>query len=254
MIGQLHRGRHRGGPAARRGRRARRRHATAIVVADPANPSEGCELVIVPRRRRHDPARRRAGPRTPACRCSASTSATSGFLAEAEREDLGTVGASGVVARDYDVEERMTLDVRRRASAEPRSHRSWALNEATVEKAARERMLEVVVEVDGRPLSTFGCDGVVMATPTGSTAYAFSAGGPVVWPEVEALLLVPISRARAVRPAAGGRPALAARGRGAAGHRGHRRAVVRRAAHGRAAARRADRGAPQRDRRCGWPG
>ena len=54
-------------------------------------------------------------------------------------------------------------------------------------------MLEVVTEVDGRPVSTIGCDGVVMATPTGSTAYAFSAGGPVVWPEVEALLMVPIS-------------------------------------------------------------
>jgi NAD+ kinase len=54
-------------------------------------------------------------------------------------------------------------------------------------------MLEVVVEVDGRPLSRWGCDGVVAATPTGSTAYAFSAGGPVVWPTVEALLIVPIS-------------------------------------------------------------
>ncbi len=72
-------------------------------------------------------------------------------------------------------------------------HRGWALNEASIEKASRERMLEVVVEIDGRPLSRWGCDGVVMATPTGSTAYAFSAGGPVVWPEVEALLLVPIS-------------------------------------------------------------
>jgi NAD+ kinase len=71
--------------------------------------------------------------------------------------------------------------------------RTWALNEASVEKAARERMLEVVVEVDGRPLSRWGCDGVVCATPTGSTAYNFSAGGPIVWPDVEALLLVPIS-------------------------------------------------------------
>ncbi len=62
-----------------------------------------------------------------------------------------------------------------------------------MEKAARERMIDVVTEVDGRPLSRWGCDGVVFATPTGSTAYAFSAGGPVVWPEVEALLMVPIS-------------------------------------------------------------
>ena len=54
-------------------------------------------------------------------------------------------------------------------------------------------MLEVMVDVDGRPLSRYGCDGVLCATPTGSTAYAFSAGGPVVWPEVEAIIVVPNS-------------------------------------------------------------
>jgi NAD+ kinase len=114
-----------------------------------------------------------------------------GFLAEAEREDLQIV-VERVVASDYEVEERMTLDVIVR-EGEVIVHRDWALNEASVEKAARERMIEVVIEVDGRPVSNFGCDGVVCATPTGSTAYAFSAGGPVVWPEVEALLMVPIS-------------------------------------------------------------
>ena len=62
-----------------------------------------------------------------------------------------------------------------------------------MEKTARQKMLELVVEIDGRPLSRWGGDGVVFATPTGSTAYAFSAGGPVVWPQVEALLLVPLS-------------------------------------------------------------
>ncbi len=70
---------------------------------------------------------------------------------------------------------------------------SWALNEVTVEKGDRERMLELLLEVDGQALSRYGCDGVVCATPTGSTAYAFSAGGPVVWPSVDALLVVPIS-------------------------------------------------------------
>jgi NAD+ kinase len=114
-----------------------------------------------------------------------------GFLAEAEREDLSEV-VHGVVGQHYTVEERMTLDVLVQQDGETVT-RTWALNEASVEKASRERMLEVVVEVDGRPLSRWGCDGVVCATPTGSTAYAFSAGGPVVWPEVEALLLVPIS-------------------------------------------------------------
>jgi len=114
-----------------------------------------------------------------------------GFLAEAERDDLAVV-VERVVASDYAVEERMTLDVLVRRNGDV-VHQDWALNEASVEKAARERMLEVVIEVDGRPVSGFGCDGVVCATPTGSTAYAFSAGGPVVWPEVEALLMVPIS-------------------------------------------------------------
>jgi NAD+ kinase len=71
--------------------------------------------------------------------------------------------------------------------------RSWALNEVSVEKVERSRVLDVVLAIDGRPLTSFGCDGVLCATPTGSTAYAFSAGGPVVWPEVEALLMVPIS-------------------------------------------------------------
>lgn len=114
-----------------------------------------------------------------------------GFLAESEREDLGETVARAL-ARDYLVEERMTLSVRVKVDSEV-VYETWALNEATVEKASRERMLEVVIEVDGRPLSTFGCDGVVMSTPTGSTAYSFSAGGPVVWPSLDALLLVPLS-------------------------------------------------------------
>ncbi|MFC4565329.1 NAD kinase [Nocardiopsis mangrovi] len=118
-----------------------------------------------------------------------------GFLAEAEREDLNATVRS-VVARDYLVEERMTLDIAvyngGRNGTEP-PVRNWALNEATLEKATARRMLETVLEIDGRPLSRWGCDGVVCATPTGSTAHAFSAGGPVVWPEVSALLVVPIS-------------------------------------------------------------
>jgi len=114
-----------------------------------------------------------------------------GFLAEAEPEGLAhTVDL--LIERDYVVEERMTIDVTVRTNGDVLAH-TWALNEATVEKAARERMVEVVCEVDGRPLSRLGCDGVVCSTPTGSTAYSFSAGGPIVWPEVEALLMVPIS-------------------------------------------------------------
>lgn len=114
-----------------------------------------------------------------------------GFLAESDREDLAET-VDRALARDYLVEERMTLAVRVKVDAEV-VYETWALNEATVEKASRERMLEVVIEVDGRPLSSFGCDGVVMSTPTGSTAYSFSAGGPIVWPSLDALLLVPLS-------------------------------------------------------------
>jgi NAD+ kinase len=114
-----------------------------------------------------------------------------GFLAEAEPDALPDTVAR-VVSRDYTVEQRMTLDVVVRHGGEV-VQRQWALNEASVEKTARQKMLELVVEVDGRPLSRWGGDGVVFATPTGSTAYAFSAGGPVVWPDVEALLLVPLS-------------------------------------------------------------
>ena len=114
-----------------------------------------------------------------------------GFLAEADAEDVHAV-VQGVVDRTYTVEERLTVDVSVKVAGEVVAS-NWALNEASVEKAARERMLELVVEIDGRPVSRWGCDGVVCATPTGSTAYNFSAGGPVVWPEVAALLMVPIS-------------------------------------------------------------
>ncbi len=114
-----------------------------------------------------------------------------GFLAEAEADDVDHVIAA-VVARDYAVEHRLTIDVTVSHDGDV-VWRTFALNEASVEKAARERMLEVVVEIDDRPVSRWGCDGVVCATPTGSTAYNFSAGGPIVWPGVDALLMVPIS-------------------------------------------------------------
>lgn len=112
-----------------------------------------------------------------------------GFLAEMERHDLTTT-IERVLSRDYTVEERMTIDVQATHEGETIAD-TWALNEASVEKGRR--MLEVSVGVEGRTLSNFACDGVVLATPTGSTAYAFSAGGPVVWPGVQAMLMVPIA-------------------------------------------------------------
>lgn len=161
-----------------------------LEMVDPADPAAGCELVCI------------LGGDGTILRGAELSRGTGvpllgvnlghvGFLAEAERDDLDHT-VERIVARDYHVEERITLEV----SASENGmvvFRSWALNEVTVEKASRERMIELTVEIDGRPLSTWGCDGLVMATPTGSTAYAFSAGGPVVWPDVQALLLVPIS-------------------------------------------------------------
>lgn len=114
-----------------------------------------------------------------------------GFLAEAEPEDVAFV-VEALIERRWSVEERTRLQVNVHRDGRV-VDQTWALNEVSVEKGARERMIEVLVEVDGRPLSRWGCDGVVCATPTGSTAYAFSAGGPVVWPEVAALLVVPLS-------------------------------------------------------------
>jgi len=114
-----------------------------------------------------------------------------GFLAEAEYDDVDST-IDAIVNRRYTAEDRLTLDVRVYTDGH-QVFRTFAVNEASVEKASRERMIEVIIEVDDRPLSRFGCDGVVCATPTGSTAYNFSAGGPIVWPGVDALLMVPIS-------------------------------------------------------------
>ena len=112
-----------------------------------------------------------------------------GFLAEADSDALEEAVAL-VVAQNYQVEDRMTVDVRATLDGEVLAD-TWALNEASVEKGIRERILDVRLEVAGRPGSAFGCDGVLCSTPTGSTAYAFSAGGPVIWPDVQALLVVP---------------------------------------------------------------
>lgn len=112
-----------------------------------------------------------------------------GFLAEAEQESLNEA-LRAIIDGGYDVEERMTVDAVAFVGGIEIAH-SWALNEVSVEKSSRERILEVVLEVDRRPVSAFGCDGVLCSTPTGSTAYAFSAGGPIMWPQVKALLLVP---------------------------------------------------------------
>jgi len=114
-----------------------------------------------------------------------------GFLAELEPEAAEAV-VHAIAHHTWTTEERTALDVRVTRGGQV-VESTWALNEVSVEKITRQRMIDILVEVDNRPLSRWGCDGVVCATPTGSTAYAFSAGGPVVWPEVAALLVVPLS-------------------------------------------------------------
>jgi NAD+ kinase len=113
-----------------------------------------------------------------------------GFLAETEPEAVEET-LIAIERCEYSVEERLALEVDVLDGSGVVVGGTWALNEVSVEKAQRSRVLDVVLAIDGRPLTSFGCDGVLCATPTGSTAYAFSAGGPVVWPDVEALLLVP---------------------------------------------------------------
>lgn len=113
-----------------------------------------------------------------------------GFMAEVIRPEISAV-AKSVIDKSYGLDSRMVLayEVIRAGIV---INTGWALNEVTVERQ-HTSMVELFVQIDGRPLSRWGCDGLIASTPTGSTAYAFSAGGPVLWPEVEALVLLPIS-------------------------------------------------------------
>ncbi|WP_353648150.1 NAD kinase [Nakamurella sp. A5-74] len=124
-----------------------------------------------------------------------------GFLAEADADGIDDA-LEAIIARRYRLVDRMTVDAFLETPEGGEQFVGWALNEISIEKGSRERILDVVVEVDGRGLSAYGCDGVLVATPTGSTAYAFSAGGPVVWPGVQSLLVVPLNaHALFARPA-----------------------------------------------------
>ena len=113
-----------------------------------------------------------------------------GFLAEVEKPSLPEIAAS-IISKGYKTENRMVLNYSvTRKQVEIST--GWALNEVTVERDGT-TMVELFVQIDDRPLSRWGCDGLICSTPTGSTAYAFSAGGPVLWPEIDALVLLPIS-------------------------------------------------------------
>ena len=113
-----------------------------------------------------------------------------GFMAEVEKLSLETVAAS-VIAKSYATDPRMVLAYSVERDGKKVSE-GWSLNEVTIERT-ESTMVELLVQVDRRPLSRWGCDGLIAATPTGSTAYAFSAGGPVLWPNLDAVVLLPIS-------------------------------------------------------------
>jgi NAD+ kinase len=113
-----------------------------------------------------------------------------GFLAEAEVAEVADV-VERALRRDYEVEQRLVLCVRV-FRGDQLLHQTWAINEAAIEKSGSGRMISTLLEIDGRPISSFGTDAVLLATPTGSTAYSFSAGGPIVWPTAEVLLMVPL--------------------------------------------------------------
>ena len=113
-----------------------------------------------------------------------------GFLAEVEKPEISAI-AKSIVDKSYVYENRMVLGYSVQRDGFEISQ-GWALNEITVERDST-TMVELFVEIDRRPLSHWGCDGLICSTPTGSTAYAFSAGGPVLWPEIDALVLLPIS-------------------------------------------------------------
>jgi NAD+ kinase len=113
-----------------------------------------------------------------------------GFMAEVEAFTFEKV-AQAVIDKDYVLDPRMllTFQVKRGKKI---IDQGWALNEISIERKST-TMAELFVQIDDRPLSRWGCDGIICATPTGSTAYAFSAGGPVLWPEVQAMVLLPIA-------------------------------------------------------------
>lgn len=157
-------------------------------VLDTPQAAEGCELVLV-----------LGGDGTFLRACQYANAADVpvlgvnlghiGFLAESEVSSLSGV-VQQIATRDYRVVERMTVEATV-LNGDVVLARDWALNEVSIEKVSRQGVLEASVEIDGRPVSDYGCDGMLVSTPTGSTAYAFSAGGPILWPELDAILVVP---------------------------------------------------------------
>lgn len=114
-----------------------------------------------------------------------------GFLTEVEPDDGALDLIRSVLAGTARIEERTAL------TTEPVGGvvfpPQWGLNEVMVEKRARHHLIRLAAEVDGTYVTTFSADGVIVASPTGSTAYSFSARGPIVGPDVDCMVLTPIA-------------------------------------------------------------
>ena len=113
-----------------------------------------------------------------------------GFMAEVEKSTFEEI-AKAIIDKSYVIEPRLFLEyeIERNGST---SSNGWALNEVTIE-CEQGTMIELLLQIDGRPISSWWADGLIVATPTGSTAYAFSVGGPIVWPQTDALVVTPIA-------------------------------------------------------------
>jgi NAD+ kinase len=115
-----------------------------------------------------------------------------GFLASIEPDELEAALAE-LLALRYDTEPRATLDAKVFDADGSEQATLWALNEVAVEKVARQRLLRLDVAIGGTPFADVAADAVIVATSTGSTAYALSAGGPIVSPSLDAMLVVPVA-------------------------------------------------------------
>src|ERR1700733_10058840 len=113
-----------------------------------------------------------------------------GYLTDFRIEEMFPALES-VLAGNYDIEARVTLEVKHLRNGQPISE-SRVLNDVVINKAALARIIEIKVELDGRYVNSFRADGLIVATPTGSTAYNLSAGGPIVFPSMKAMVLTPI--------------------------------------------------------------
>lgn len=114
-----------------------------------------------------------------------------GFLAEVERGELDQA-LDRITNDDFELEDRMTL-VGEVVIAGNATERFLALNDIIVSKVTPGRLIKLAASIDGEQFTTFAVDGVIVATPTGSTAYSFSAHGPVVSPRLDCLILTPVS-------------------------------------------------------------